>query len=107
MRKPKCPATPSSLAVILSWMKDLELRIPREALLSIRLPPKELEGELRRRLAMALFSDGILSNAAACSMSGLGKAEFQRLLGERGIAQPLGESDLEEDLANLEAWRTR
>jgi predicted HTH domain antitoxin len=64
-----------------------------------------LHDELRRRLAAALFSDGILSGAAACRMAGMEKAEFQYMLGSRGITQPLSEEDFEQDLANLAAWK--
>jgi predicted HTH domain antitoxin len=51
-----------------------------------------MEAELRRRLAAALFSDGIISGAAACRMAGMDKAEFQFMLGERGQRQPLTET---------------
>lgn len=86
-------------------MQDITLTLPAESLIGVRIPPRELELELKRRLAAALFSDGILTGAAACRMAGLGKAEFQFLLGERGITQPLGEADFEQDQRNLAAWR--
>ncbi|MDP1591413.1 MAG: hypothetical protein Q8M07_26900 [Prosthecobacter sp.] len=37
----------------------------------------------------------------------LHKAEFQHLLAERGITQPLDVPDLEQDLSNLAAWNAR
>ena len=40
-------------------------------------------------------------------MAGLGKAEFQHLLGVSGITQPLGEQDLEQDFDNFAAWKAR
>ncbi len=86
-------------------MQALTLTLPAESLVGVRIPPRDLERELRCRLAMALFSDGILSGAAACKMAGMGKAEFQHLLGERGITQPLAEQDLAQDLENLAAWK--
>jgi len=58
-------------------------------------------------LAAALFSDGILSGVAACRMADMGKAEFQHMLGERGIPQPLTEPDLAQDLSNLATWNAR
>ena len=88
-------------------MQAVTLTLPAESLVGVRIPPRELERELRRRLATALYSDGILSGAAACRMAGLEKAEFQHLLGERGITQPLAEEDLEQDLSNLAAWNAR
>ena len=52
-------------------------------------------------------SDGVISGAAACRMAGVEKAEFQFLMGERGIAQPLDESDLAQDAAGIAAWKAR
>jgi predicted HTH domain antitoxin len=85
-------------------MKDLVLTLPGEALANIRIPPAEMERELRRRLAAALFSDGIVGGAAACRLAGMGKAAFQHWLGERGISQPLGISDYREELENIGKW---
>jgi predicted HTH domain antitoxin len=86
-------------------MQSLTLTLPAESLVGVRIPPQDLHNELRRRLATALFADGILSGASACRMAGMGKAEFQHLLGERGIAQPLDKVDYDQDLANLAAWK--
>lgn len=88
-------------------MQALTLTLPAESLVGVRIPPRELPQELRRRLAAALFSDGILSGASACRMAGMGKAEFQHMLGERGIAQPLDEADFDQDLSTLAAWNSR
>ena len=88
-------------------MQDVTLTLPAESLIGVRIPPRELEPELRRRLAAALFSDGILSGASACRMAGMGKAEFQFMLGERGITQPLQESDFDQETGNLAAWQNR
>ena len=85
----------------------MTLTLPAESLVGIRIPPRDLPQELVRRLAMNLFADGVLSGASACKMAGLSKAEFQHLLGERGIVQPLGELDYEQDLKNLTAWQAR
>lgn len=88
-------------------MQDVLLTLPAASLVGVRIPPRELHNELRRRLASALFSDGILSGAAACRMAGLSKAQFHYLLGEQGIAQPLAAADLDSDLENIAAWRSR
>jgi predicted HTH domain antitoxin len=88
-------------------MQALTLTLPAESLIGVRIPPQDLERELRSRLAAALFSDGILSGAAACRMAGMGKAEFQHMLGERGISQPLAPADFDQELENLAAWKAR
>lgn len=89
---------------IIATMQAMTLTLPAESLVGVRIPPRELERELRCRLALALFSDGILSGAAACRMADLSKAEFQHRLGIRGITQPLSEADLQQDLSSLETW---
>ena len=88
-------------------MQAMTLTLPAESLIGVRIPPRDLEQELRRRLAAALYSDGILSGASACRMASMGKAEFQHLLGERGITQPLDVPDLKQDLSNLTASNAR
>lgn len=85
-------------------MPAVTLTLSADSLIGVRIPPRELESELRRRLAMALFSDGVVSGAAACRMADMSKAAFQHLLGERGIRQPLAAEDLEQDLSNLDTW---
>ena len=109
-----CKASPGPAAIAveialkvssLPEMDNLTLTLPAESLVGVRIPPQELHNELRRRLAVALYADGILSGASACRMAAMGKAEFQYLLGERGIAQPLDEHDYAQDLANLAAWK--
>jgi len=85
-------------------MNDMVLTLPGDALVNARIPPADLERELRRRLAAALFSDGIIGGAAACRMAGMEKAEFQQWLGEHGIVQPLADSDYRQERENLKAW---
>ena len=83
------------------------MRLPGESLIGVKIPPKELEAELCRRLAAALYSDGILSNAAACRMAGLEKTEFQCWLGEHNVTQPLEHGDVEQDSENFGLWKSR
>ena len=85
-------------------MDDLVLILPGDALANARIPPSELERELRRRLAAALFSDGIIGGAAACRLASMEKSEFQHLLGERQIPQPLTGADYNKERENLAAW---
>ena len=80
------------------------MTLPGDALASAKIPPADLERELRRRLAAALFSDGILGGAAACRLAGMNKAEFQHWLGERGIRQPLEAGDYKREREHLESW---
>lgn len=85
-------------------MKGIQLEIPQEVVASAKIPRPQLESELRRRLAAALFTDGVIGGAAACKLAGLEKAEFQYWLGDHGVSQPLAISDFELELSNLEEW---
>lgn len=85
-------------------MERLVLEIPDEVAAAARIPRSQLRGELLRRLAGALYTDGVIGGAAACKLAGMGKAEFQYWLGEHGIAQPLDETDLEEEREHLTRW---
>ena len=38
-------------------------------------------------------------------MAEMGKSEFQFMLGERGVAQPLNDTDFDQDLSNLAKWQ--
>jgi predicted HTH domain antitoxin len=85
-------------------MKGMLLEIPEEILASAKIPRPQLESELRRRLAAALFADGVVGGSAACKLAGLEKAEFQHWLGEHGVIQPLDAFDFQTERENLEEW---
>jgi hypothetical protein len=87
-------------------MKGMLLEIPEEVVASAKIPRPQLEAELRRRLAAALYADGVVGGAAACKLARLEKAEFQHWLGEHGVVQPLEHSDYEIERRNLEEWLT-
>ena len=85
-------------------VKAMMLEIPEEVLASAKIPRSQLEAELRRRLASALYADGVIGGSAACKLAGLNKAEFQHWLGEHGVPQPLDGSDYQLERHNLEQW---
>jgi predicted HTH domain antitoxin len=55
--------------------------------------------ELLVELAVALAAQGLVSVGKARELAGMGKYEFGRLLGERGIPRHYGREELEDDLA--------
>jgi len=87
-------------------MEAMLLEIPAEVLASAKIPRTQLDVELRRRLAAALYADGVVGSYAACKLAGLEKAEFQYWLGEHGVVQPLDGSDYQTERRNLEQWLT-
>lgn len=79
-------------------MNKLTLEVPGEVLEAVKLPPGEVERELRRELALALYRRGVLSLGKARALAWMTRWEFEELLGERGILRHYTEADLEEDI---------
>ena len=77
---------------------SVQLQIPDTVVQAIRLPEERIVRELLVELAIALYVQGLLSFGKARELAGLGKYEFGRLLGERGIPRHYGREELEDDL---------
>jgi predicted HTH domain antitoxin len=77
---------------------SVQLQIPDAIVQAIRLPEERMVQELLVELAFALYSQGILSFGKARALAGMGKFEFGRLLGERGILRHYGREEMEDDL---------
>lgn len=74
------------------------LKIPEEVINALRVPPDDVEAELYKELALALYQRGMLSSSKAATLSGLTRQQFEELLGRRKIMRHYGEAELEEDL---------
>jgi predicted HTH domain antitoxin len=74
------------------------LKIPEDIVAALRIPPDEVEDELHKELALALYQRGMLSSGKAAALSGLTRQQFEDLLGKRKIVRHYGAEDLEEDL---------
>lgn len=79
--------------------KQLTLEIPEDVLENVKLPPDEVEQELRQELALALYARGILTSGAARRLAQMKRWDFEELLGQRKIPRHYEEDDLDEDLA--------
>ena len=77
---------------------EIVLRIPKDVIEALRLPPEDMEKELKKELALILYQRGILSSGKACKLAGLTRWEFEELLGQRKIKRHYTEEDLEEDI---------
>ena len=64
---------------------DLVMRIPGDSVDALRLPPDEVEDTLHKELALALYQRGVLSSGKASVLAGMGRWEFEELLGQRQI----------------------
>ena len=83
-------------------MKDMALTIPGDVLAVVRIPRARIEAELKKELALQLYREGIVPSFGACRIAGIEKAEFQYLLGQRGIAQQYDVDDYEQDKETLD-----
>jgi predicted HTH domain antitoxin len=79
-------------------MAKLILEIPEEVQAAIRLPPAEMEQEMRKELALALYQREVLSSGIARRLALMTRWEFEELLAKRGIVRHYSEQDLQEDL---------
>jgi len=79
-------------------MAKLTLEVPTEVIDAARLPPGELERELLKELALALYNRGVLSVGKARLLARMTRWQFEQLLGERQIPRHYTEADFEEDL---------
>ncbi|MBN1878134.1 MAG: UPF0175 family protein [Anaerolineae bacterium] len=77
---------------------DLSLNISADVLNAVKFPPKEIERELRKELALALYQRGALSLGKARQLAEMNLWEFEELLGERKIIRQYTEANLEEDI---------
>lgn len=79
-------------------MEKLMLEIPGEVVEAVKLPPGEMERELRKELALALYRRGVLSLGKARALAQMTRWDFEELLGQRGITRHYTRADLEEDI---------
>ncbi len=77
---------------------SLQLSIPDSVLQAIRLPEKRIEQELLHELAIALYTQELLSYGKARELAQMGKYELGQLLAQRGIQRHYGAEELEDDL---------
>jgi predicted HTH domain antitoxin len=76
----------------------MEISIPDSIIQSIRLPEKRLQSELLKELALALYSQDLLSFGKALELAQLSHYEFSKIVGERNIIRHYSQTELEEDL---------
>jgi predicted HTH domain antitoxin len=82
-------------------MKGLSIEIPEDIIVHLRLPPRNLEQELKKERAVHLYAEGLLPQASACHLAGMSRLAFAQLLGERQIPVRYTSQDLDQDLQTL------
>ena len=80
-------------------MAKLTLEVLSEVIDAVKLPPAEVEGELRKELALALYQRGVLSLGKARILAGMTRWQFEQVLSDRQIPRHYTETDLQDDLS--------
>jgi predicted HTH domain antitoxin len=81
----------------------VSLEISDEVLSALKLPPRAIERELRKELAIHLVAEGLLPQGSACRLASMSRLAFDRLLGERQIPVRYTPADVEADVQALSA----
>ena len=74
------------------------LEVPAEVIEAVRLPRPEMEKELLRELALALYQREMLSSGKACLLARMSRWEFEEQLGQRRLTRHYTAEDLDEDM---------
>ena len=77
---------------------EVVLKIPEEVVDAVKLPPQEIEPELRKELALALYQRGALSLGKARRLAEMTRWEFEDLLRCRQVTRHYTAMDVEEDI---------
>lgn len=86
-------------------MEVLKLEISEEILRALKIPPRDVEEELRKELALALYERGVLSLGKAWQLAEMTRWQFEELLGQRKVTRHYTEEDLAEDLTYAQGDR--
>jgi predicted HTH domain antitoxin len=77
---------------------DVNLRIPENIYLAMKVPDKQKKEVIIRELALSLYEQEILSFGKARDLAKMSKWEFHELLGSRRIERHYNIADLKEDM---------
>ncbi len=83
----------------------ISLSIPEDIMMSVKIPKKRWQIELKKELAIQLYREGLISFANAHRLAEMSKTDFHYLLGEREISRQYDIEDYEKDLENLAKWK--
>ncbi len=86
-------------------MAKLVLEVPPDIVDAVRLPPAEVETEILKELALALYRRGLLPLGKARALARMNRRQFEQLLGDRQIPRHYTEVNLEEDLRHAHGDR--
>jgi predicted HTH domain antitoxin len=77
----------------------LQISISDSIVQALRLPEQRIEQELLKELAIALYTQDLLSFGKARELAEMDKYEFGQLLSRRGVFRHYGSEELDDDLS--------
>jgi predicted HTH domain antitoxin len=80
---------------------SVTLYIPAEVVQKLAPTAEAAAARLTLEVALSLYSQGIISHFQACQLTGMGRWEFEKLLGDREVVRPYTVEMLEEDLSHV------
>lgn len=78
--------------------RTIVLEIPEEILDAVKIPPDEIEEEMRKELALSFYKRGVISSSIAARLAGKTRWEFEDLLARYKIPRHYSETEIEEDI---------
>ena len=79
-------------------MKAVQIEIPKEVALSLKIPYDSIKEQLTEELAIHLYGEGFLSFGKARELTSLSRWEFAERLGKKRIPRHYSQEDLEDDI---------
>jgi predicted HTH domain antitoxin len=86
-------------------MSTLTLQLPEDIVAKLAASPEAAAVRIKTELALSLYSQGVISHLEACQMTGLGRFDFEDLLGQREIIRPYTVEMLNEDMRHADGHR--
>ena len=80
-------------------MPEITISLSEDIVRAVRLPPDEIEEELRKELAVSLYARQALSFGKSRKLAKMTIWQFQRLLAKRKVAPHYDDMELGEDIA--------
>lgn len=79
-------------------MKAVQIEIPKEIALSLKIPADVIKERLTEEFAIHLYKEGFLSFGKVRELASLSKWQFAERLGDKKIPRHYTDDDLAEDL---------
>lgn len=76
--------------------------MPEEIVAKLAKTPQEAVDRIKTELAVSLYSQGILSHAEACLLTGRTYSEFEDILSQRDVVRPYSPEMLREELQDAD-----